>query len=182
MKRALLFFLMLTLCLFSAACAAGSGGETHNPPTPTREHTEMPPESGIPMSEAPQPSPDGSAEFFRRTRDYLLSGQSDLPSAEQLHWSPSFLEKTDFEANYRAYLDTGGEKDDVISYADYLTENAPAPDNWKELFEKDLLEAYDVTPARYEDLGGGIYQVYVERGGSDIAYVTVNSRTGWYHG
>ena len=53
---------------------------------------------------------------------------------------------------------------------------------WKKEFEKSLLENYGVTPDHYEDLGDGIYQVYVEIGGKVIPYVTVDSATGDYHG
>ena len=34
-------------------------------------------------------------------------------------------------------------------------------DGWKAKFERSLLEDYGVTPDHYEDLGNGIYQVYV---------------------
>ena len=53
---------------------------------------------------------------------------------------------------------------------------------WKTDFEKSLLENYGVTPDHYEDLGDGIYQVYVEIDGKVIPYVTVDSATGDYHG
>ena len=53
---------------------------------------------------------------------------------------------------------------------------------WKKEFEKSLLENYGVTPDHYEDLGDGIYQVYVEIDGKVIPYVTVDSATGDYHG
>ncbi len=53
---------------------------------------------------------------------------------------------------------------------------------WKTEFEKSLLENYGVTPDHYEDLGNGIYQVYVEIDGKVIPYVTVDSATGDYHG
>ena len=53
---------------------------------------------------------------------------------------------------------------------------------WKTEFEKSLLENYGVTPDHYEDLGDGIYQVYVEIDGKVIPYVTVDSATGDYHG
>ena len=68
-------------------------------------------------------------------------------------------------------------------------EGAPADDGalsedgaWKTEFEKSLLENYGVTPDHYEDLGDGVYQVYVEIGGRIIPYVTVDSTTGDYHG
>lgn len=53
---------------------------------------------------------------------------------------------------------------------------------WKIEFEKSLLENYGVTPESYEDLGGGVYQVYVRIDGKLVPYVTVDSATGDYHG
>ncbi len=57
-----------------------------------------------------------------------------------------------------------------------------AGDDWKAAFEKSLLENYGVTPDHYEDLGDGIYQVYVEKDGKIIPFVAVDSATGDYHG
>lgn len=45
-----------------------------------------------------------------------------------------------------------------------------------------LFSKYGVLPEYYEDLGDGIYQVYVEVGGEIVPFVTVNSATGDYHG
>lgn len=53
---------------------------------------------------------------------------------------------------------------------------------WKTEFEKSLLENYGVTPDHYEDLGDGVYQVYVEIDGKVVPYVAVDSVTGDYHG
>lgn len=53
---------------------------------------------------------------------------------------------------------------------------------WKTEFEKSLLENYGVTPDHYEDLGDGVYQVYVEIDGRIVPYVAVDSATGDYHG
>ena len=55
-------------------------------------------------------------------------------------------------------------------------------DGWKAEFERSLLENYGVTPDHYEDLGNGIYQVYVKIDGKVVPYVTVDSATGDYHG
>ena len=49
-------------------------------------------------------------------------------------------------------------------------------------FEKSLLENYGVTPHHYEDLGDGVYQVYVEIDGKIVPFVAVDSATGDYHG
>lgn len=55
-------------------------------------------------------------------------------------------------------------------------------DAWKAEFEQSLLDNYGVVPDHYEDLGDGIYQVYVEIDGNVIPYVAVDSATGDYHG
>ena len=65
------------------------------------------------------------------------------------------------------------------------TEDADTSANdeaWKKEFEKSLLENYGVTPDHYEDLGDGVYQVYVEIDGKVVPYVAVDSATGDYHG
>lgn len=61
-------------------------------------------------------------------------------------------------------------------------DNSANDEAWKTEFEKSLLENYGVAPDHYEDLGDGIYQVYVEIDGKVIPYVTVDSATGDYHG
>ncbi len=61
-------------------------------------------------------------------------------------------------------------------------EKATADEPWKAALAEDLLEKYGVLPEYYEDLGDGIYQVYVEVGGEIVPFVAVNSATGDYHG
>ena len=64
-----------------------------------------------------------------------------------------------------------------------LAESAASSDeSWKTDFEKSLWENYNVTPEYYEDLGDGIYQVYVKIAGKTVPYVRVDSATGDYHG
>ena len=64
-----------------------------------------------------------------------------------------------------------------------LAESAASSDeSWKTDFEKSLWETYNVTPESYEDLGDGIYQVYVKIDGKTVPYVCVDSATGDYHG
>lgn len=53
---------------------------------------------------------------------------------------------------------------------------------WKQAFEESLWENYGVVPDHYEDLGDGVYQVYVEIDGKVVPYVAVDSATGDYHG
>ena len=59
---------------------------------------------------------------------------------------------------------------------------APSDESWKADFEKSLWENYNVTPEYYEDLGDGVYQVYVKIDGKVVPYVAVDSATGDYHG
>jgi len=67
--------------------------------------------------------------------------------------------------------------------SDDLAESATSSDeSWKADFEKSLRENYNVTPEYYEDLGNGVYQVYVKIDGKLVPYVCVDSATGDYHG
>ena len=61
-------------------------------------------------------------------------------------------------------------------------EEAPEEEPWQTVLAEDLFEKYGVLPEYYEDLGDGIYQVYVEVGGEVVPFVTVDSATGDYHG
>ena len=61
-------------------------------------------------------------------------------------------------------------------------EEAPEEEPCQTALAEDLLEKYGVLPEYYEDLGDGIYQVYVEVGGKVVPFVTVDSATGDYHG
>ncbi|MEA5050917.1 MAG: hypothetical protein VB021_05540 [Oscillospiraceae bacterium] len=162
MKRSLFALLVIT-CLLLSGCAAAAS-DTGSPATDPA---------------AADAAADETA-FFEQTKTYILSGQKDLPAAQQLLWNPSFLDALDFAPLYADYTAAGGAREDAAAFAAYLTQNAPVPDNWKALFEADLRKTYDVAPEKYEDLGGGSYQVYVEIDGAVVPYVTVNARTGWY--
>ena len=61
-------------------------------------------------------------------------------------------------------------------------EKATQDEPWKVTLAEDLFQKYGVVPEYYEDLGNGIYQVYVEIGGKLVPFVAVNSATGDYHG
>ena len=61
-------------------------------------------------------------------------------------------------------------------------EKATEDEPWKAALAEDLFQKYGVLPEYYEDLGDGIYQVYVEVGGEIVPFVAVNSATGDYHG
>lgn len=166
MKKAyiacLLAAILTAASLFSCAGSAGdsTGGSETAPDETTLAETE------------PDPA---LAAFFSAARAYILTG-------EYVNWSEAFLDEVDFPASYDRYINEGGASEDVGAFAVWLTDNADVPDNWQELFEAALLEAYEVIPNSYDDLGNGLYTVYVTIDGESVPYVTVNSRTGWYHG
>ena len=60
--------------------------------------------------------------------------------------------------------------------------SSAADEAWEQAFEESLWENYGVVPDHYEDLGDGVYQVYVEIDGKVVPYVAVDSATGDYHG
>lgn len=131
----------------------------------------------VSVSSAPE-----AQQIAQKTKDYLLNGQNDKIEAQQLHWSETFLNQVDIEAVYKQYLAAGGKADDIKSFAKYLTDNAPVPSNWKEMFESDLMRTYHVKVSRYEHVQGTLYQAYAKINGSEVPYVGVVSRTGWFHG
>lgn len=112
---------------------------------------------------------------------FSLSACSKNQSVEDPDKTDTDTQKT--EQN----IDDGGKVDDTAetdtSDADNNgADNTKNEDSWKDAFEKSLLENYDVVPESYEDLGNGIYQVYVKIDGKTVPYVTVDSATGEYHG
>ena len=66
--------------------------------------------------------------------------------------------------------------DNSLTNVDEVSED----EAWKEDLEKSLFDNYGVIPKYYEDLGDGIYQVYVEVGGEIVPLVTVDAATGDY--
>ena len=76
---------------------------------------------------------------------------------------------------------------DKLDFTDQQTEQqndseTSEAEAWKIDFEKSLFENYGVIPEYYEDLGNGIYLVYVKVGDEVVPFVTVDSATGDYHG
>jgi hypothetical protein len=111
-----------------------------------------------------------------------LNGQDNKSEAEKIKWSETFLNQVNIDDVYQEYLSTGGTADDIQSFAQYLTLNAPILDNWEELAATDLLNTYDEKISHIEHLQDNLYQVYIKIDGSDVPYVVVNSRTGYFHG
>lgn len=117
-----------------------------------------------------------------KVKDYILNGQEDKSEAEKLKWSNAFLNQVDIEALYNQYISEGGNAEDIKKFAEYITMNAPIPDDWEELFKKELFDVYGQEVVKLEHLEGDLYQAYVNIEGSEVPYVTVSARTGYFHG
>ena len=107
--------------------------------------------------------------------------QDNTTSAE----ANSSVQKTEQQDNSDPTKDESSSTDEESStmesaYSD--AEETPEKEAWKKVFEEDLFQKYGVIPEYYENLGDGIYQVYVKIDGKVVPYVTVNSATGDYHG
>lgn len=121
-------------------------------------------------------------DITQNTKEYILNGQGELPEAGKLKWSESFLDQVNIDDVYKQYLADGGTEEDIQSFAEYLTANAPIPENWQDLFAKDLLNEYNQKISHMEHLEGDLYQAYVIIEGQEVPYVVVNARTGYFHG
>jgi len=110
-----------------------------------------------------------------KTQPPAASDKTD-PAAQQTE------QKNDVETSASEEPSTSGNEASEDESVPTDAEEAPAEEPWKAALAEDLFEKYGVLPEYYEDLGDGIYQVYVEVGGEVVPFVTVNSATGDYHG
>ena len=125
---------------------------------------------------------DNIENISYEVKNYIIKGQDNKSEAEKLKWSKVFLDDLDINSLYSEYLSSGGIADDIEELAYYITENAPIPSDWEEMFKKDLYEKYDENLVKVEPLGNGLYQAYIEKEGKEVPYVVVSSRTGYFHG
>ena len=91
-------------------------------------------------------------------------------------------QQNDAESSGSGDATVAGNKSSGTESAPDGEEAAPDEEPWKTALADSLFEEYGVLPEYYEDLGDGIYQVYVEVGGAIVPFVTVDSATGDYHG
>ena len=83
---------------------------------------------------------------------------------------------------YNEYVANGGNAVDVEAVAKYVTENAPISSNWQEMFKEEINSTYGEKISKVEYLEGDLYTAYVIKDGKEVPYVTVNARTGYFHG
>ncbi|MDD7795374.1 hypothetical protein [Clostridium sp. 'White wine YQ'] len=123
-------------------------------------------------------------DITKKVKDYINGDQGNKPEYQKMHWSKTFLNKADFGTLYKSYLNNGGKKGDVESFAAYITLNAPIQSDWQEMFKKDLYDTYGEKVVRIEKLqgDGDVYQAYIMKDGKEVPYVAVYARTGYFHG
>ena len=83
---------------------------------------------------------------------------------------------------YDDYIAAGGNSSDIGEFAKYITLNAPILSNWEELFKEDFKDTYGEEVVKLEHLEGDLYQAYVNKDGSEVPFVVVSARTGYFHG
>lgn len=127
-------------------------------------------------------STSSQQSISEKVKNYILNGQGDKPEAQKIKWSKTFLDQVDIDSLYKQYKSKGGNADDLDSFAKYITQNAPIASNWQDLFKKDLNDTYGQKVSKLEHLDGDMYQAYIEQNGSQVPFVAVNSRTGYFHG
>lgn len=123
-----------------------------------------------------------SIDISEKVKDYIINGQNDKSEAEKYKWSTRFLNEVDIESLYNQYISAGNNAENIEDFAKYITLNAPILSNWEELFKSDLKETYGEEVVKLEHLEGDLYQAYVNKDGSEVPFVVVSSRTGYFHG
>lgn len=114
--------------------------------------------------------------------DYIINGQENKSESQKLKWSKTFLNKIDIDSLFKQYTESKGNPDDIEGFASYITENAPILSNWEDLFKKDLYDTYGENVVKIKHLENDLYQAYIEKDGSQVPYVVVSSKTGYFHG
>jgi cobalamin biosynthesis protein CobT len=117
-----------------------------------------------------------------KVKNYIINGQENKPEAQKVKWSNTFLNEVDIKSLYKEYISKGGNVDNLENLVEYITLNAPIPSEWNKLFEKDLYDIYGEKVTRLEHLEGDLYQAYIKKDGTEVPYVVVSSRTGYFHG
>ena len=117
-----------------------------------------------------------------KIKNYIINDQENKPEAQKIKWSKTFLDQVDIESLYKKYIANAGKTDDLESFANYMNLNAPIYSGWEDLFKKDLYDAYGEKVVRLEPLKDNLYQAYIVKEGSEVPYVVVSSRTGYFHG
>lgn len=186
LKFCLLFFI-----IFLTACSSTNTSKSTNKlEDDNNKSSQISTKNYSDTSQEKQLSPDDSMKdkvssennIAEKIKNYIINDQENKPEARKIKWSKTFLNRVDIEGLYKQYIANGGNADDLESFASYMTLNAPVQSDWKDLFKKDLYDTYGEKVVRLEPLEDDLYQAYVVKEGSEVPYVVVSSRTGYFHG
>ena len=198
MKKIFLSLMVILLVGALSACGTRKDGNSFNSSAEEEAETQVSNEVGKSMSTDVEEVENESTVYEEEVtseRNYpgadtveIVNLRGDETTVYKLT-DGTYLDRTERHYTYNG-TDTWTDEDGVEwneivkSSAD---DNSPtsvdevsADEAWKEDLEKSLFDNYGVIPKYYEDLGDGIYQVYVEVGGEVIPLVTVDSETGDY--
>ena len=137
-----------------------------------------------PASSAPTALQDHSeAEaFLKEVRAHLLA----LPEgvSNPTAWSPEFLDRIDLRKLYHGYSEHGMPALDLEAFSKFVNENAPIVAGWEDLIIAHVQKETGHTITRFEAVEGSDahYRAFAVIDGKEVFYITVNARTGYYHG
>lgn len=120
--------------------------------------------------------------------DYMKN--SDYGTAKGVNWSENFYDNLTAEEIWKIIEEykqaNNGQEGTLFDQALYLSTNAPIKDNWKELFLEDWKNSSysDEEIVELIDKGDtvGVYTKSLPYTGDNYPYVTLDKRTGYWHG
>lgn len=193
MKKLLIYLLFSTLLL--TACSLNKSANVENTGDTSKkevaneasnsnleENDNSKDTNEISQSNTSDNSNSLNENISEKVKDYIINGQENKSEAQKLKWSKNFLNEVNIEDLYNKYIKDGGNGEDIEEFATYITLNAPILSNWEELFKKDLYDTYNEEVVKLEHLEGDLYEAYVNKNGSEVPFVVVSSRTGYFHG
>jgi hypothetical protein len=189
MNKKVICISLISLSIFIVGCG-NKPIATPQEPTKTNivaapKNTTAVPKKTTPVVEVKKPTKvivDNYNNISKRTKDFILNGQGNIPDASKIIWDDTLLNRVNIENLYKQYLSKGNNKNDIKAFAWYVTLNAPIQSDWKVLFEKVLYKEYGYKVSKYVFLGNTRYQAYIIYNGKEVPYVVIDSRTGRFHG
>jgi hypothetical protein len=187
MKKTNFFFLLFIILLTSCSSSYSSKmnkheGNNRSSQSSTKNYGNTSKEKQLSYNKNMKDDVNSENNISEKIKKYIFNGQKNKPEAQKIKWNKTFLNCVDIELLYNQYIAHGGHADDLESFASYMTQNAPILNDWKDLFKKDLYDTYGEKVVRLEHLKDDLYQAYIIKNHSEIPYVVVSSRTGYYHG
>lgn len=196
MNKKIIIISLISLSIFIVGCGnkqivkptsstSTTATQTNTKPQTLKPNSSTTTKKSTPVSTTQKTSQVSTKEYdniAEKTKNYIFNGQGNIPEYQKIHWSETFINRVDIKGLYKKYIANGGNKDNLGNFAKYMTINAPIQSDWKILFEKDLYDTYKVKVVKLVHLKDDMYQAYIISNGSEVPYVGVYSRTGYFHG